>query len=64
MKKLIVTLFLALMLFNVCFSFTALEKLLLPEFKGDLSSVDYKIVDSTDQDLVIEIDGVYYIVKK
>jgi hypothetical protein len=64
MKKIVLTLVLFLAMINFCFSITWWEKLLLPEFKGDLTTVDYKVVDSSDQEYVIEINGVLYILKK
>jgi hypothetical protein len=63
MKKLFLILALSFTLVNACFSITWLEKLLLPEFTGDLSSTSIKVVETSDNTTVIEINGVYYIVK-
>jgi hypothetical protein len=63
MKKLFLTAILSLVLLSSIFSITALEKLLLPEFKGDLSKVEYKIVEYSDDVMVIIVDGVAYILK-
>lgn len=63
MKKFALIVLLSMMLFSSVFSMTLLEKLLLPEFKGDISTTTYKIIDKTEDIWVIEIDGVTYIYK-
>jgi len=63
MKKIAMTILVSLMLLGSLFSMTVLEKMLLPEFKGDISTVSYKLIESSDDVWVIEIDGVTYIYK-
>jgi NAD kinase len=53
----------SVMLLTSIFSISLLEKMLLPVFKGDLSTVDYKVIDNSDSEMVIVIDGVTYIYK-
>jgi hypothetical protein len=64
MKKIVIALIMSLMLVNVCFSLTWAEKLLLPEFTGNLDTTPHKIVEESVDVTVIEIDGIVYIVKK
>lgn len=61
MKKTIIILIMSIMLLSSAFSLSLLEKMLLPEYKGDLSSVNYKLIESSDDVWIIEIDGVTYI---
>ena len=63
MKKLTLVAALSIMLSSSVFAITALEKLFLPEFKEDLSTVSYKVVETTSDDVVINIDGKLYIIK-
>jgi len=63
MKKLLLTLILSVMLLTSVFSLTIWEKLMLPEYMGDISKVDYKIIESSDDVWIVEIDGVTYIYK-
>lgn len=64
MKKTIITIILSLILINVCFSLTEIEKLLLPEFHGDLTAVTYRVIEYSDDVIIVEIDGVVYLIKK
>jgi hypothetical protein len=63
MKKILLVLVLSFALINACFSITWIEKLLLPEFHGDLSNVPHKVIEDSSDVIVVEIDGVLYIVK-
>lgn len=54
---------LSVMLASSAFSISLVEKLLLPEFTGDLATVSYKIIESSDDLLIVEINGVTYIYK-
>ncbi len=63
MKKLFLATVMSTMLLSSMFSISLLEKLLLPEFKGDISQVAYKVVDNNDDEMVIEVSGVTYIYK-
>jgi hypothetical protein len=63
MKKLVLIALLSIMLTSSVFCISALEKLLLPEFKGDITTVDYKVVENTPEDLIVIIDGVTYVYK-
>jgi hypothetical protein len=63
MKKIVLMLILSLMLVNVCFSLTWVEKLLLPEFSGDLATTPHKVVEEAETVTIVEIDGVLYIIK-
>ena len=63
MKKMfLVTLMVASVLASA-FGLSDLEKNLLPEFKGDLSTVSYKVVEDSGNRIVIEINGVLYVYK-
>lgn len=64
MKKIVITLILSLILINVCFSLTLAEKLLLPEFHGDITTVPHRVIEYSDDLIIVEIDGVVYILKK
>jgi len=64
MKKLVITVILSLILINVCFSLTWAEKLLLPEFHGDLATVEHRVIEYSDDVIVVEIDGVVYLINK
>lgn len=63
MKKIIIVLTLILMSVNVCFSITLAEKLLLPEFTGDLSTIPFKVIEETNDSTIVEINGIVYIIK-
>lgn len=63
MKKIAMLALLSLMLISSVFSISELEKLLLPEFTGDISIVSYKVIESNDDVWIVEIDGVTYIYK-
>jgi hypothetical protein len=63
MKKLFITLILSVVVLTSLFSITDLEKMLLPEFKGDLSTVSYKIIEKDQDVMVVVIDGIAYLVK-
>lgn len=65
MKKLIITASMSLMLLSSVFSlsFKDIEKIFLPEYKGDLKDVEYKVIADSETDLIIEIEGVTYIYK-
>lgn len=64
MKKTIVAIILSLVLTNVCFSLTWVEKLLLPEFHGDLATVEHRVIEYSEECIIVEIDGVVYVIKR
>jgi len=64
MKKIVITVILSLILINVCFSLTLMEKLLLPEFHGDLATVEHRVIEYSDDVIIVEIDGVVYLIKR
>lgn len=64
MKKIVITVILSLILINVCFSLTWLEKLLLPEFHGDLATVEHRVIEYSEDVIVVEVDGVVYLIKR
>jgi len=63
MKKILMITLLSVMLASSAFSISLVEKLLLPEFTDDLATVSYKLVESSDDLLIVEINGVTYIYK-
>lgn len=63
MKKLLAILILSVILISSSFSITILEKLLLPEYKGDLITGTYKVIENNGDVWIIEINGVTYIYK-
>jgi len=63
MKKLTLIALLSIMLSSSAFCISALEKLFIPVFTGDLATVSYRVVESTNDDLIVIIDGVTYVYK-
>ncbi len=64
MKRLILVAILTVSILSAVFGISDFEKSLLPEFKGDLNTVNYRVVENSGTDVVIEINGVLYVLKK
>ena len=64
MKKIAIALILSLILTNVCFSLTTAEKLLLPEFTGNIDTVPHRVIESSDDVIIVEVNGIVYLIKK
>ncbi len=64
MKKIAIALILSLILANVCFSLTTAEKLLLPEFTGNIDTVPHRVIESSDDVIIVEVNGIVYLIKK
>lgn len=62
MKKLFLAAVMSSMLLTSVFAVTVLERLTLPKYTDDLSKVSYKLIESSDDVWVIEVNGVTYLV--
>jgi hypothetical protein len=63
MKKYFVVLAFLLTIFSACFSLNWTEKLLAPEFTGELSNPSIRVVEKSDDVTYIEVDGIIYYIK-
>jgi hypothetical protein len=64
-KKVLAMLALVALFTSAAFSYTYTEKEkdLLPVYKEDINKVEYKIIASSDTDIIVEINGVIYVYK-
>ena len=63
MKKLFCMILLGIALTSAAWSVSIFDKLMLPEYTGKLIEGTYKIIDSSDDVMIIEFNGVTYIVR-